>query len=47
MPVLITDEEIDYYKSINSNPCQEHKTCDTCKFYRDENQQEENYTLSF
>lgn len=46
MSVLITDEEIEYYKSINSNPCKECASCDDCKFYRDIDS-EENYTFSF
>lgn len=46
MPVIITDEEIEHYKSINSTPCKEHATCDSCKFYRDI-EAEENYTFTF
>ena len=47
MPVLITAEEIKRYKRENSMPCFEHKTCDTCKFYCEEDQQEEKYTFTF
>lgn len=47
MPVLITDEEIKSYRKIKSNPCRNHETCDTCKFYREESEQGENNTLTF